>query len=106
MSNNYIELLVTLGISTQESSRNLKRQIENLEKSNLPKLNLVLGLDRDASIKNIRNHVSTLQKNLPELDVSLNVKSAPIDTKMFTQMESQINSLQGKIKELDGKLKG
>jgi len=106
MSNSYIELLVTLGLATQESSRNLKRQMENLEKSNLPNLNVILGLDRDASVKNLKKHISSIQTNLPQLDVSLNVKSNPVDNKMFAEMEKQISSLQGKIRELEGKLKG
>ena len=104
MSNEIVEILLTAGLATQDSARNLNRDIKNLEKNNIGKLNLTANLSKE-SISNLKLQIDAIHKSLPNLDVTLNVKSNPIDTRMFSQMEQQIDSLQLKIKELEDRLR-
>lgn len=103
MSNNPIELLVMLGLDNHNSARNLKQQLKNFEKHNLGNLEVALSLNKQ-SLVNIQQHIKSIQSNINDLDVGLNIKGSPSDSKVFESMNRQINALQSKIKELEGGL--
>ncbi|MCM3387346.1 hypothetical protein M3649_04255 [Ureibacillus chungkukjangi] len=61
-----------------------------------------LGINDQQSRRNINQYIEKLKTE--NLDVTLNVKGNPQNSKAFTQMEKQIEELQAKIKQLDNQL--
>lgn len=64
-----------------------------------------LGVNDKTSKDNIKNYIKALQNQLPELDaLTLTVKSDNSNNKVFSQMEKQIQSLQNEIQDLNKQL--
>lgn len=104
MSNEIVEILLTAGLATQESSRNLNRDIKNLEKNNIGKLNLNVGINKE-SIANLKKQIDAIHTSLPKLNVSLNVNASTASaTSAIGNMDKQTTALISKFDELIEKL--
>lgn len=66
---------------------------------------LALGIDSAESKKNIDNYIDNIKKNLPDLELELNINGGQ-SSQDFRQLEQQISKLQSQVKQLNNEMKG
>lgn len=66
---------------------------------------LALGIDTAESKNNIDNYINNIKKNLPDLELELNINGGQ-SSQDFRQLEQQISKLQSQVKQLNNELKG